>query len=163
MLGDDRCVPDERLQSGAVPIREGRRAEGRGTLGGSVHACLLASGCTAQDEKRRDTPDDDAREREERLSPPRVTQAHSRSSSRKLTLTRLRVEFYARVLGSSGSPSVPHPVGSRSFARFPSPSLRTCAACVPTLGACRHLDANPTISLPLHRAPYHTSNWGTRL
>lgn len=61
-------MPDERLQSDAVPIRESR-AEGRGTLGGSVHACLRAGasrGMRRERERNATTPDDEAREREER-------------------------------------------------------------------------------------------------
>lgn len=129
---------------------------------------MLASGRTARDEKRErnaTTPDDEAREREER-SPPRVTQAHSRSSGRKLTLTRLRVGFYARVL-ASGSTGLVRPFPTLCSLGAPGSSLRS-ARQLASPGACRHLDANPTISSPLHVASSYihvvhptTSDWGT--
>lgn len=63
---DDRCVPDERVQSDAVPIRESR-AEGRGTLGGSVHACLRAGAPRGMRRGERDaTPLMTKREKERR-------------------------------------------------------------------------------------------------
>lgn len=115
---------------------------------------MLASGRTARDEKRErnaTTPDDEAREREER-GPPRVTQAHSRSSGRKLTLTRLRVGFYARVL-ASGSTGLVRPFPTLCSLGAPGSSLHS-ARQLASPGACRHLDANPTISSPLHVASY---------